>query len=59
MELERLGQTNVVFLQKIERGTLRLGTTSLGKYGKMFAISWMDTEPVYLVGTGINTRPST
>ena len=40
--------------EKVDRG-VRIATTSLGSYGNLAAVSWMDTKPVHLISTGLNT----
>ena len=41
---------------KIERGTSRVATTSIGKYGTISVMSWMDVKPVHLISSCINTN---
>jgi hypothetical protein len=45
--------------EKLERGTIKMATAEIGKFGKLTALSWQDTKPVHLLSTGLNTNPCT
>ena len=43
--------------EQVSMGTTRTATTSLGSMGKLCAVCWMDTKPVYLLSCGLEVKP--